>query len=84
MIVGGCDALFTQKDPQRGHLPRQAPAQAPSLICALLGALQEATKARIPRLPLSTRWGLVGHVAQALQCLEGGGAAGCEVGIASL
>jgi hypothetical protein len=55
--------MLPQKDPQRGHFPRQAPDQAPSIISALLVAIQEATEARLPRLPLPTRGWLVGHVA---------------------
>jgi hypothetical protein len=76
--------MRTQKDPQRGHLPRQAPHQAPGLIGAFLVALAEATQAGIPGLPLPTRERFVGHVAQALQLLEGSVAAGRNVGGASL
>jgi hypothetical protein len=75
--------MRTQKDPKRGHFPHQAPSQAPGLIGALLVAIAEATQAGIPCLPLSTRWWLVGHVAQALQCPQGRLAAGGEVGVAS-
>jgi len=76
--------MLTQKDPQRGHLPRQAPHQAPGIIGAFLVAIEEATKAGIPGLPLPTRWRFVGHVAQALEFLEDGVAAGRDGGVASL
>src|SRR6185295_17881451 len=76
--------MLTQKDPKRGHLPGQAPGQAPGLIGALLVAINEATQAGIPRLPLPPRWWLVGHVAQALQFLAGALAAGGDSRVASL
>ena len=76
--------MRTQKDPKRGHLTRQAPHQAPGIICAFLVAIEEATKAGIPGLPLTTRWRFVGHVAQALQFLAGGVTAGRDVGVTSL
>src|SRR5262245_17084261 len=81
-VVCGVHALLPQQDPQRGHLTRQAPNQAPGIIGAFLVAIEEATKTRIPRLPLASRGWLVGHRAQALKFLAGSVAAGPEVGVA--
>jgi hypothetical protein len=76
--------MLTQKDPQRSHLPRQAPGQAPGIISALVVAIKEAAQAGIPCLPLATRWRFVGPVAQALKFPQGRVGAGGDVGVASL
>ena len=76
--------MRTQQDPKRAHRTRPAPHHAPGIICACLVALEEAPQAGLPGLPRTTRGRFVGHVAQALKCLEGGVAAGRDVGGASL
>ena len=83
-VLGGVDAMRTQQDPKRAHRTRPAPHHAPGISCACLVALEAAPQAGLPGLPRTTRGRFVGHVAQALQCLEGGVAAGRDVGGASL
>jgi len=69
-VVGGFDAVFTQTHPPRGHLPLQTASQTTGLVRSFTIVTDQAAKACIPSLPLSTGRGCFGHVTQALQFLE--------------
>jgi hypothetical protein len=70
-VVGRFNAMLPKKHPQRRHLTLQPSGQATGLIGALMVTLEPGAKPRILGPPLATCGWSFGHLAQALQLLQG-------------
>ena len=81
-VVCGFNAVFTQKHPQRCHLPLQTSGQTTGIIRSFTIAADQVAKSGIPSVPLSTGGRRFGHVAQTLQFLKCPPATGGKLGMA--
>jgi hypothetical protein len=69
-VVGGLDPMLHKAYPQRRPRALQASGQATGLIGAVLVAIEQGTKPRLPRPPLTARGGRCGHRTPALPLRE--------------
>jgi hypothetical protein len=63
-VVGGLDALYLQKHPQRSHLPFKTSGKSASLPCSVNILGDQVAEAGIKGSPLTDRRWSMGHLAQ--------------------